>query len=148
MEPRRPTPKADFSGELSPEIRRGGFYSRPRLEYSCERLTTEQVSALLRKAERQAPKSAAAHSLYIEISLALRLGLRRGEVFGLRWEDVDLKGMRITVARSFDALPKNGKPRTLPIPSVLLAALERWKVVCPKPPKVCPIGTNSRTGLA
>ncbi len=129
---------------------------RPRVEYSCARLTTEEASALLQEAERQAPKSAAAHSLYIGISLALRLGLRRGEVFGLRWEDVDLKGQRLMVARSFDALPKNGKPRTLPIPRALLPALEKWKAVCPKPPKVgqkvgqkvCPIGTNCRTGLA
>lgn len=121
---------------------------RPRQEYSCERLTTEEASALLKEAERQAPRSTAAHCLYIGISLALRLGLRRGEVFGLRWEDVDLKGQRLTVARSFETLPKNGKPRTLPIPRVLVAALAKWQAVCPKPPKVCPIGTHCRTGLA
>lgn len=121
---------------------------RPRLEYSNERLTTEEASALLEAGRQQAPKSAAAHSLYIGVSLALRLGLRRGEVFGLRWEDVDLKGKRITVARSFESLPKNGKARTLPIPSALLEDLERWRAVCPKSQKVVPIGTNSRTGLA
>lgn len=121
---------------------------RPRLEYSCERLTTEEASTLLAEGKRQAPKSAAAHCLFIGVSLALRLGLRRGEVFGLRWEDVDMNGRRLTVARSFDNLPKNGKARTLPIPSAFLADLERWCAVCPKSPKVCPIGTNSRTGLA
>lgn len=121
---------------------------RPRLEYSCERLSTEEASALLEEGKRQAPKSAAAHSLYIGVSLALRLGLRRGEVFGLRWEDVDLKWKRLTVARSFDSLPKNGKSRTLPIPSALQEDLERWRAICPKSPKVVPIGSNSRTGLA
>lgn len=125
---------------------------RPRLEYSCERLTAEEASALLQEAERRAPSSAAAHSLYIGISLALRLGLRRGEVFGLRWEDVDLKGRRLTVARSFDSLPKNGRPRTLPIPHALLPALAKWQAVCPRlpkvGPKVCPIGTHCRTGLS
>jgi integrase len=121
---------------------------RPRLEYSCERLTMEEASALLQEAKRQAPKTAAAHSLFIGVSLALRLGLRRGEVFGLRWEDIDLKGSRLTVARSFDMLPKNGKARTLPIPSVLVEDLSRWQKVCSKSLKVCPIGTNSRTGLA
>ena len=64
------------------------------------------------------------------------------------WEDVDLKGKRLTVARSFESLPKNGKARTLPIPSALLEPLERWHAVCPKSAKVCPMGTNSRTGLA
>ena len=121
---------------------------RPRLEYSHERLTTEEASALLEEAKKQSGKSAAAHSLYIGVSLALRLGLRRGEVFGLRWEDVDLKGRRLTVARSFDALPKNGKARTLPIPSALVEDLERWRAMCPKSLKVVPIGTHSRTGLA
>ena len=77
-----------------------------------------------------------------------RLGLRRGEIFGLRWEDLDLKGHRLTVARSFDALPKNGKARTLPIPTALLEDMERWRAVCPKTAKVVPIGTNCRTGLA
>lgn len=103
---------------------------------------------MLEAGRQQAPKSAAAHSLFIGVSLALRLGLRRGEVFGLRWEDVDRKGKRLTVARSFESLPKNGKARTLPIPSALLEDLERWRAVCPRSQKVVPIGTNSRTGLA
>ncbi len=121
---------------------------RPRLEYSCERLTTEEASALLAEAKRQAPKSVRSHSLFIGVALALRLGMRRGEIFGLRWEDVDLKGKRLTVARSFDVLPKNGKVRTLPIPTALLLDLEPWRAVCPKAAKVVPIGTNCRTGLA
>jgi integrase len=121
---------------------------RPRLEYSHERLTTEEASALLAEAKRQAPMSPRAYSLFIGIALALRLGLRRGEIFGLRWEDVDLKGRRLTVARSFDALPKNGKARTLPIPTALLEDLELWRATCRKTAKVVPIGTNCRTGLA
>ncbi len=121
---------------------------RPRLEYSSERLTTEEASALLEEGKRQAQKSAAAHCLYIGVSLALRFGLRRGEVFGLRWEDVDLPGKRLTVARSFDTLPKNGKSRTLPIPSALLKDLLRWREVCPKSKKVCPLGAHSKHGLA
>lgn len=122
---------------------------RPRLEYSCERLTTEEASALLEEGRRRSQKSATAHSLYIGVSLALRLGLRRGEVFGLRWEDVDLKGRRLTVARSFESLPKNGKVRTLPIPGALAEDLERWRALCPKPAaKVCSIGSHSRVALA
>lgn len=121
---------------------------RPRLEYSTERLTTEEASALLDEGRRQSSKSAGAYSLFIGISLALRLGLRRGEVFGLRWEDVDWKGARLTVARSFEALPKNGKTRTLPLPSALAAELSRWRESCPRSIKVCPIGTHGRAGLA
>lgn len=121
---------------------------RPRQEYSCERLTTEEASALLKEAKRQAQRSAAAHCLYVGVALALRLGLRRGEVFGLRWEDVDLTGKRLTVARSFDALPKSGKARTLPIPRALAEDLELWREVCPQSVKVCPSGAHSRASLA
>jgi len=121
---------------------------RPRLEYSHERLTTEEASALLAHAKTESVRSVRFHSLFIGVSLALRLGLRRGEVFGLRWEDVDLKGRRLTVARSFESLPKNGKARTLPIPTVLLHDLEAWRQVCPKSAKVVPIGTNCRSGLS
>jgi integrase len=56
---------------------------------------------------------------------ALYAGLRRGELMALKWENVDLKANRITVARSWDVKagpiePKShaGK-RTVPIASVL-----------------------------
>lgn len=52
------------------------------------------------------------------------------------------------MARSFESLPKNGKTRTLPIPTALLEDLDAWRKVCPKSTKVVPIGTNCRMGLA
>jgi integrase len=122
----------------------------PRREYSSQRLTAEESVRLLAEAKRQAENSPIDHSLFIGISLALRLGLRRGEIFGLRWQDVDLKNHRLTVARSFDGLPKNGKPRTLPIPPALLEELTVWRGQCPDSAKglVCPVGNRRRKGLA
>ncbi len=121
---------------------------RPRSQYSDERLSVEEASALLAEAKRQASKSRRAHALYIGVSLALRLGLRRGEVFGLRWEDVDLKNGRLTIARSFESLPKNSKPRTLPIPSALLPDLRDWSTLLTHRGKVVPTGANCRVSLA
>ncbi|MFO0578612.1 MAG: site-specific integrase [Polyangia bacterium] len=121
----------------------------PRREHSTERLGAEDAARLLKEARRQAAGSRLAHSLFIGVSLAVRLGLRRGEVFGLRWQDVDVDGQRLTVARSFGGLPKNGRPRTLPIPPVLAAELAEWKALCPKSPAdhVCPVGNRARDGL-
>ena len=121
----------------------------PRREHSTERLGAEDAARLLREAKRQAGGSQLAHSLFIGVSLAVRLGLRRGEVFGLRWQDVDLSGQRLTVARSFAGLPKSGKPRTMPIPPVLAAELAEWRAACPKSPRdhVCPVGNRARDGL-
>jgi integrase len=49
------------------------------------------------------------------ILVALRTGLRRGELLGLRWEDVDLVRGKIQVQHSYVrgvfGTPKSGKPR-------------------------------------
>lgn len=123
----------------------------PRREQSTEHLRADEVSQLLVEAERQARETGlAAWSRYVAVSLALRLGLRRGEVFGLRWQDVDLKKKRLTVARSYTGLPKSGRPRTLPIPSALASVLTEWQPLCPATAQglVCPIGSRGRQGLA
>lgn len=55
-----------------------------------------------------------------ELDLALHTGLRRNELFRLRWTDVNLRMGLLTVAKS-----KNGKPRHIPLNSVACAALEQ-----------------------
>jgi integrase len=56
---------------------------------------------------------------------ALYAGLRRGELMGLRWEDIDLKTNRITVARSWDVRAGAIEPkshagrRAVPVASTL-----------------------------
>jgi integrase len=131
---------------LSPMVR----FVRPRREQSTEHLRFEDSQRLLREAEREAERSPGHHSLFVGISLALRLGLRRGEVFGLLWENVDLASNRLAVAHSYKALPKNGKSRTLPIPEALAKVLTSWQKICPEFPHglVCPLGNRIRNGLA
>lgn len=123
-------------------------FAMPRREQSTEHLSLEDAQRLLQEAERQARRGPTYHSLFVGISLALRLGLRRGEVFGLRWEDVNLARNRLTVARSYDALPKNGKPRTLPLSTELVQILSEWRAVCPEQTLVCPLGDRIRDGIA
>lgn len=59
---------------------------------------------------------------------ALRTGLRAGELFALRWEDVDTKKRRIEVRRNWThgvlVTPKSGHGRSLPMTPELAAALE------------------------
>lgn len=104
----------------------------PRREQSTEHLTSEEATRLLQYVDHQARSGGQKEwCQFVAVSLGLRLGLRRGEIFGLRWQDVDLSRRRLTVARSFKSLPKSGKPRTLPVPSTLAAVLEEWRAVCP-----------------
>jgi integrase len=53
------------------------------------------------------------------ILVALRTGMRMGELLGLRWVDVDLSAGRIHVRQSYVkghcGLPKSGKPREIPL---------------------------------
>lgn len=71
------------------------------------------------------------------ILAALRTGMRRSELLGLRWEDVDLERRIITVRRAIvlgrESSPKSNRERRIPITDDLakeLAANERrWELV-------------------
>lgn len=105
----------------------------PRRDQSTEHLATEDATRLLQYVEQHAKSGGHTEwCQWVAVSLGLRLGLRRGEIFGLRWIDVDLPRKRLTVARSFKGLPKSGKPRTVPIPSALAVVLKEWHAICPK----------------
>jgi integrase len=120
----------------------------PRRELAVEYLSADEAARLLAEAERQA-KEANRQTLWVRwiaISLALRLGLRRGEVFGLRWQDINLDAGKLTVAKSYRLAPKSNRPRHLPIPSVLLPLLREWQFRCPESAErlVCPLQHNGR----
>lgn len=59
-----------------------------------------------------------------ELDLALNTGLRQGNQYGLKWEDVDLDARQITIARA-----KNGRPFYVPVNSAAWAALLRLKAL-------------------
>ncbi|HEX3479595.1 MAG TPA: tyrosine-type recombinase/integrase [Kofleriaceae bacterium] len=65
------------------------------------------------------------------ILVALRTGLRRGELLGLRWEDVNLDRGRIRVVENYVRgqfkAPKSGKPREVPLSGEARAALAQHR---------------------
>ncbi|MFG2135310.1 tyrosine-type recombinase/integrase [Streptomyces sp. NPDC048650] len=71
--------------------------------------------------------------LYAAFVLAIAMGLRRGEVLGLRWSDVDLDSRVIRISNQVQRIggelyqdtTKTGKIRPVPLPLICLAAL-RW----------------------
>jgi integrase len=88
-------------------------------------LTPAEVSALL--AELPEPSRTS-------VLIAATTGLRRGELFGLKWGDVDLDNAKVRIVRSIvDQVagePKTaGSKRDLPLPLVVVEALEAWRLV-------------------
>ncbi len=99
---------------------------RPRTE-EIRPLDREQVRALF-----EAAKGDRLEALYVA---AVTAGLRRGELQGLRWEDVDLDAGTLQVRRTlsepkggyiFEA-PKSGKGRNIRLTQVAVAALREHR---------------------
>lgn len=105
---------------------------RPTAAHSLEYLSRSEVAALLTLAKKRTTDSAADRCLHAAVHLALHLGLRRGELLGLRFQDVDVSSRRLTVARSFKALPKSGKARHLRIPTETLTVVSEWLAEVPR----------------
>jgi len=61
------------------------------------------------------------------ITVALRTGMRRGELMALRWEDVDLNAGRLTVRRNYSlkkfGTPKGGRAREIALGEDVIAVL-------------------------
>jgi integrase len=93
----------------------------PSAEGKLDFLSATEVASLLAYVRKDAP--------YLEamIATAIYTGMRKGELFGLRWRDVHLDAGRIDVARSYTTKPKSGKARHLPINPELAAVLHPWK---------------------
>ncbi|NUL07676.1 site-specific integrase [Streptomyces lunaelactis] len=89
-----------FRTALNEAVRRGHLGKNPVQlakapktgEYEVEPYSVQEVQRLLKAAER--------HRNSARWAVALALGLRQGEVLGLKWEDVDLEGGFLVVRRS------------------------------------------------
>lgn len=80
-------------------------------------------------------KSIREHRLYPLFLLALEGGLRRGELLGSKWFDLDHEKNELAILRSYNVIkggakfsePKGGSKRTIKLPSKVTDELLRWK---------------------
>ena len=61
------------------------------------------------------------------VLVSLNTGVRRGELFSLKWNSVDLRGGMLTV---HGTTSKNETTRQIPLNATALAALKEWKRKC------------------
>ena len=103
----------------------------PRLtRYEVKPMDLDQAQMLLVEAAKVNPRT------YIITLLALETGMRKGEVFGLKWQDIDMKKGLLSVRRSLATTakktylqePKTAKSRrTISLTSGLVKALKSYK---------------------
>src|SRR5262245_45824844 len=116
-------------------------------------LPKAEVATLLRSAEPT--------WLYLPVLVGVTTGMRRGELLGLRWSDIDLKAARLTVNQSLERVKgKTGfkspktitSRRTITLPALAIEALkehratqgaERLRLGLGKPALVCSHGDGS-----
>jgi integrase len=102
---------------------------RRALDDREERIRRERDSANAWRDERQyellSDLRADAFADYLKplVLVSLQTGMRRGELFALIWQSVDLEAARITV---HGATAKSGTTRHLPLNSEALAVLRGW----------------------
>jgi integrase len=106
--------------------------SPPRLvKHEIQTLTMEQAHQLL--------VAARGHRLEVMLMLALTTGMRRGELLGLKWGDIDFENHFLQVRRSLDFIAGHGgyietEPKTtrsrrkIILPDFVIAALKQQRV--------------------
>jgi integrase len=107
---------------------------RPRTSHSLDYLSAAEVGTLLECAEDSARVGVASWNALVLAPMAtcaVFTGMRRGELAGLRWQDVNFDQNRVDVMRSYKTLPKSGKPRHVGLHPELAVVLRRWKNKCP-----------------
>ena len=112
-----------LSAALSAAVRWELIRTRPKVRL----LPIDPVPVRWLTSEESAALVAAAPQRQTLLLCALRTGMRRGELQGLKWDDIDLGAgvLRVnrTRGRSGDGPTKSGKARAIPITPDLLAAL-------------------------
>jgi integrase len=94
----------------------------------------ERIPEILSAEEFRRLESALPLRESVLISLALSLGLRRGELAGLRWQDIDFEQLTITIDRSVvdqvvGRTKTEASQRALPMDSRIAILVRRWQSV-------------------
>jgi integrase len=126
-----------LSQALNHAVRVGVLFKNPAQQVKPPRPPAREIKILSREEIGTLLKAARGTDLYVPVLVGVTTGLRRGELLGLRWSDIDLSTGRLTVSQSiervkgviaFKAPKTRTSRRTVTLPALTVAALEQhWK---------------------
>lgn len=131
-----------LSSALDEAVRAGRHSHNPARMVDLPRVRAEEREGdaieMPTKDELRAILNAATGRWRPLIATAMFTGLRGSELRGLQWPDIDLAAAVLHVRRRADEWNNFGPPkskagkRTIPLPSMVINELKRWRLACPR----------------
>jgi integrase len=125
-----------LSQALTHAVKTDVLFRNPASQVKPPRPASHEI-AILAKPEVATLLRAAEGWLYLPVLVGVTTGIRRGELLGLRWSDIDLKAARLTVNQSLERVkgktvfksPKTKTSRrTITLPALTVEALSRHRL--------------------
>ena len=125
-----------LSQALEHAVKTEVLFRNPALQVRPPRPPGREIKILTKPEIAQVLRACEGRGLYLPVLIAVTTGIRRGELFGLRWSDIDLRAARLTVNQSlelvkgkpaFKAPKTKGSRRTITLPVLTVQALKAHK---------------------
>ena len=126
-----------LSQALEHAVKTEVLFRNPALQVRPPRPPGREIKILTKPEIAQVLRACEGRGLYLPVLVAVTTGIRRGELFGLRWSDVDLDRAKLSVNQSlewtkgkaaFKAPKTKGSRRTITLPALTVHALRAHRV--------------------
>jgi integrase len=130
-----------LSQALAHAVNTGVLFKNPAEQVKPPRPPRREIAILSKPEIATLLHAAEGTPLYLPVLVTVSTGIRRGELLGLRWSDIDLKAARLTVNQSLERLagkttfkpPKTaGSRRTITLPALTVEALREHRAAKPR----------------
>jgi integrase len=125
-----------LSQALAHAVKTGVLFKNPTEQVKPPRPPRREIAILSKAEVATLLRTAEGSSLHLPVLVAVSTGIRRGELLGLRWSDLDLKAARLTVNQSLERVkgktvfksPKTTTShRTITLPALTVEALREHR---------------------
>jgi integrase len=126
-----------LSQALEHAVKTEVLFRNPALQVRPPRPPGREIKILTKPEIAQVLRACEGRGLALPVLVAVTTGIRRGELFGLRWSDVDLDMAKLSVNQSlewtkgkpgFKAPKTKGSRRTITLPALTVQALRAHRV--------------------